>query len=86
MSQITIQCRLVASEPTRQYLWKLMADTNTPLINELLKQVGQHPDFEAWRHKGKLPPGMSNSYANPSELTPASLVSLVGFICPRSQS
>ena len=58
MSQITIQCRLVASEPTRQYLWNLMADTNTPLINELLKQVGQHPDFEAWRHNGKLPPGI----------------------------
>lgn len=70
MSQITIQCRLVASEPTRQYLWKLMADTNTPLINELLKQVGQHPDFEAWRHKGKLPPGIVKQLCQPLRTDP----------------
>ncbi|MBN3925813.1 hypothetical protein [Nostoc sp. NMS4] len=37
MSQITIQCRLIASESTRQKLWKLMAELNTPLINELLQ-------------------------------------------------
>lgn len=41
MSQITVQCRLVASEPTRQQLWQLMAEKNTPLINELLLQVNQ---------------------------------------------
>lgn len=55
MSQITIQCRLVASELTRLTLWKLMAEKNTPLINELLEQVFKHPDFETWRQKGKLP-------------------------------
>jgi hypothetical protein len=38
MSQITIQCRLVVSETTRQRLWQLMAEKNTPLINELLSQ------------------------------------------------
>ena len=54
MSQITIQCRLVASASTRQELWKLMASLNTPLINELLMQVRQHPDFEDWRLKGKI--------------------------------
>ena len=43
MSQITIQCRLVASESSRHQLWKLMAELNTPLINELLRQVSQHP-------------------------------------------
>ncbi|QSX69559.1 MAG: hypothetical protein EZY12_08120 [Dolichospermum sp. DET69] len=43
MSQITIQCRLVASETTRQQLWQLMAEKNTPLINELLSQIGKHP-------------------------------------------
>ncbi len=70
MSQITIQCRLVASEPTRQYLWKLMADTNTPLINELLKQVGQHPDFGTWRHKGKLPAGTVKQLCQPLRTDP----------------
>lgn len=57
MSQNTIQCRLVASVVTRQQLWKLMADKNTPLINELLLQVAQHPDFETWRQNGKIPTG-----------------------------
>jgi hypothetical protein len=54
MSQITIQCRLIASASTRQNLWKLMAELNTPLINELLMLVRQHPDFETWRQKGKI--------------------------------
>lgn len=70
MSQITIQCRLVAREATRQHLWKLMADANTPLINELLKQVGQHPDFEAWRHKGKLPAGIVKQVCQPLRTDP----------------
>lgn len=55
MSQITIQSRLIASESTRQKLWKLMAQLNTPLINELLQQLSKHQDFEKWRKDGKLP-------------------------------
>ncbi len=55
MNQITIQCRLVASKLSRQELWKLMAEKNTPLINELLQQVAQRPEFETWRQKGTLP-------------------------------
>ena len=55
MSIITIQCRLVADESSRHQLWELMAEKNTPLINELLEQIGHHPDFETWRDKGKLP-------------------------------
>jgi len=55
MSQITIQCRLVASEATRQYFWSLMAGRNTPLINEILEQMSQHSDFETWRKRGKHP-------------------------------
>ncbi|MBD2056034.1 hypothetical protein H6F88_08380 [Oculatella sp. FACHB-28] len=54
MSQITIQCRLVADEVTRQFLWTLMAGRNTPLINELIEQLSQHEEFEAWRRKGKV--------------------------------
>ncbi len=55
MSQITIQCRLVASETTRRYIWQLMAEKNTPLINEILWQINNHPDFEQWQSDGKLP-------------------------------
>jgi transposase len=55
MSKITIQCRLVASEATRQALWDLMARLNTPLINELIEQTSQHPDFETWKQRGKIP-------------------------------
>ncbi|MEI2581766.1 type V CRISPR-associated protein Cas12k [Scytonema sp. PRP1] len=55
MSVITIQCRLVAEENTLRQLWELMAEKNTPLINELLEQVGQHPDFEKWLKKGEVP-------------------------------
>ncbi|WP_392533740.1 type V CRISPR-associated protein Cas12k [Nostoc sp. C117] len=58
MSLITIQCRLVASEDTRRHLWQLMAEKNTPLINELLEQVRIHPDMEQWLKKGKLPNGV----------------------------
>jgi len=60
MSQITIQCRLVATEQTRRHLWGLMAEKNTPLINELLWQINNHPDFEEWQSKGKLPATIVN--------------------------
>ena len=58
MSQITIQCRLIAKEPSRQALWRLMAELNTPLINDILNQIANHPDFETWREKRKLPAGI----------------------------
>jgi hypothetical protein len=55
MSQITIQCRLFADETAKRYLWELMCDRNTPLVNELLCLVAIHPDFPTWRSKGKIP-------------------------------
>jgi hypothetical protein len=55
MTQITIQCRLFANDTAKQYLWQLMAERNTPLVNELLRLVAQHDDFLVWRSKGKLP-------------------------------
>ena len=70
MSQITVQCRLVASEPTRQQLWQLMAEKNTPLINELLLQVNQHPDFETWRQKGKHPTSVVKELCQPLKTDP----------------
>ena len=65
MSPITIQCRLIAKESSRQKLWELMADKNTPLINELLKLVAEHSDFEAWRQKGKIPTGTIKQLCEP---------------------
>ncbi|MEP0880985.1 type V CRISPR-associated protein Cas12k [Trichocoleus sp. ST-U3] len=70
MSQITIQCRLVASETTRRQLWELMAQKNTPLVNQLLEQVSNHPDFEAWRQKGKLQAGIVKQLCNPLRTDP----------------
>ncbi|MBD2136882.1 hypothetical protein H6F32_04590 [Anabaena sp. FACHB-1237] len=32
-----------------------MAEKNRPLINELLMQMGKHPEIETWRQKGKHP-------------------------------
>jgi hypothetical protein len=55
MTQITIQCRLFANDTAKQYLWQLMAERNTPLVNELLRLIAQHDDFLVWRSKGKLP-------------------------------
>ena len=70
MSQITIQCRLVASETTRQQLWQLMAEKNTPLINELLSQIGKHPEFETWRQQGKHPTGIVKELCEPLKIDP----------------
>ena len=55
MSQKTVHCKLFADEPARQYLWQLMSDRNTPLVNELLRLIALHPDFITWRSNGKLP-------------------------------
>lgn len=90
MSQITIQCRLVASESSRHQLWKLMAELNTPLINELLHQVNQHPEFEIWRQKGKHSTSIVKKLCQPLKTDPrfigqparfyASAIALVNYI------
>jgi hypothetical protein len=55
MSIITIHCRLTAPEPIRRHLWHLMAESNTPLICELIKRVSQHSDFAIWQRRGSIP-------------------------------
>lgn len=55
MSQITVQCQLVADGETRQYLWRLMADIYTPFINEMLARIAQHQCFEEWSKAGRIP-------------------------------
>jgi IS605 OrfB family transposase len=64
MSIITIQCRLVAPEETLRHLWELMALKNTPLVNELLSAIAQHPDLEIWLQQGKLPAGFIKTLCN----------------------
>ena len=70
MSFKTIRCRLVAKEFTRKSLWELMADKNTPLINELLLQVAQHSDFETWRKKGKVTKEIIKQLCEPLKTDP----------------
>ncbi len=70
MSQITIQCRLVANSASRQFLWTLIAERNTPLINELLEQVRLHPEFETWRKKGSIPAGIVKQLCEPLKADP----------------
>lgn len=70
MSFITIQCRLVAPEETLRHLWELMEKKNTPLINELLEQLGKHPDFETWMQKGKLPTGVVDTLCRSLKTNP----------------
>lgn len=65
MSIITIHCRLIAAEPVRRHLWHLMAGSNTPLVNDLLTQVSQHPDFETWQRRGTLPTRAVHTLCNP---------------------
>lgn len=65
MSFVTVQCRLVVSEPIRCQLWNLMANKNTPLVNELLKSVSQHNDFEAWQRSDKVSVRTVRELCNP---------------------
>jgi hypothetical protein len=70
MSQITIQCRLVASPETCYQLWTLMAERNTPLINTLIEQLSQHSEFETWRRKGKLSSATVSQLCKPLKTDP----------------
>jgi hypothetical protein len=81
MSQITIQCRLVASASTRQKLWKLMAELNTPLINELLMQMRQHPDFETWQQKGRISAVIVKQLCEPLKTDPRFIARKVLYEC-----
>jgi hypothetical protein len=55
MSVISIQCRLVASEPERKQLWLLMSGAHTPFVNTLLERVAQHPTFPDWKAGWQIP-------------------------------
>jgi hypothetical protein len=59
MSEKTLRFRLDAigrtpkdREEVRRYFWELMADQQTPLINQLYLKVAQHPQFSVWQSEG----------------------------------
>jgi len=54
MSQKTIQAQLVATESSRQVIWQLMAERNTPLTNALLEQIATSSGFEEACSKGSI--------------------------------
>ena len=54
MSIITVQCQLKATEDSLRHLWSLMAEKNTLLVNELLKQINTHPDLDNWLQEGNI--------------------------------
>jgi hypothetical protein len=54
MSIITIQCQLKSTEDSLRHLWTLMAQKNTLLVNELLKQINTHPDLDNWLQQGNI--------------------------------
>jgi hypothetical protein len=70
MSIITIRCRLVAPEETLRHLWELMALKNTPLVNELLSAIAQHPDLETWLQQSRLPVGFIKSLCDSLKTDP----------------
>lgn len=70
MSQITIRCRLTASEADRERLWNLMAHKNTPLVNELLRLIPLQPDFPKWLAQGSLPAKVITTLCKPLRQDP----------------
>ena len=56
MTHITVvQCRLIAPEITLEHIWTMMAQQQTPLINQLLHHVNTHPDINTWVTANQLP-------------------------------
>ncbi|MCA1990596.1 MAG: type V CRISPR-associated protein Cas12k [Coleofasciculus sp. S288] len=53
MSMFTIQCRLCANEETRRSFWKWM-EKYTLLMNELLENIAQNPQFPEWQKKDNI--------------------------------
>jgi len=65
MSIITIHCHLHTTEAIRRLLWQVMAESNTPLISALLRQVAEHPDFDTWQTNGSVPIKTVRAIAEP---------------------
>ena len=55
MAVTSIQCRLKATEETLCYLWNLMIEQNTLLINEILEGIRTHQELDIWITQGYIP-------------------------------
>ena len=55
MALETVQCRLQAPEKTLKYLWRLMSDQNTPLVNQTLETIRTNPEINKWISQGYIP-------------------------------
>lgn len=69
MSMFTIQCRLCASEQTRQYFWESM-EKYTLIVNELLEKIAQHPQFQEWQKTGNISREAVRKILNPLKENP----------------
>jgi IS605 OrfB family transposase len=54
MGIITIQCRLQAEEETLRYLWTLMVEKNTLLLNQTLETIRTAPELGQWLSQGSI--------------------------------
>ncbi|MEL6441772.1 MAG: hypothetical protein AAFQ80_21275 [Cyanobacteria bacterium J06621_8] len=55
MALKTVRCRLQASEETLKYLWTLMSDRNTPLVNQTLEIIRTNSEINKWISQGYIP-------------------------------
>ncbi|MDJ0728743.1 MAG: type V CRISPR-associated protein Cas12k [Crocosphaera sp.] len=60
----TIECRLYAPSDTLRYLWLLMEQKNTPLINEIINHLSEHSDFDKWFKAKQIPKSAIKSICN----------------------
>ena len=54
MAIITIQCRLQAQAETLRYLWRLMTEQNSLLVNEILEHLNSSPELNQWLSQGYI--------------------------------
>ncbi|ACK66979.1 conserved hypothetical protein [Rippkaea orientalis PCC 8801] len=64
MTLKTLECRLYAPSDTLRYLWLLMAEKNTPLINEIINHLSEHPDFDQWFKAKQIPKSAISDICN----------------------
>ncbi|MEM7593085.1 MAG: type V CRISPR-associated protein Cas12k [Cyanobacteria bacterium P01_A01_bin.83] len=58
-----VQCRLKTTEETLRYLWNLMTEQNTLLVNEILERIRTHKELDAWLAQGYIPVAAINKIA-----------------------
>ena len=71
MTHITVvQCRLIAPESTLKHIWTMMAQQQTPLVNQLLHHISTHPDINTWLTANQLPSKLVETLAQQLKTQP----------------